>query len=93
MKKVLIIGAGPAGLTAAYELLDAVEDLYGWQADPDVDIDLPVEPSLKIKGDKDIIKDYADRKGESVNGYINKAVEERMQRDGSGNDAADYGKD
>lgn len=39
---------------AAYELLDAVEDLYGWQADPDVDIDIPVEPSLKIKGDKDI---------------------------------------
>lgn len=52
------------------------------------------EIKLRVKkGDKDIIKDYADRKGESVNGYINKAVEERMQRDGSGNDAADYGKD
>ena len=26
MKKVLIIGAGPAGLTAAYELLDKSQD-------------------------------------------------------------------
>jgi protoporphyrinogen oxidase len=26
MKKVLIIGAGPAGLTAAYELLDKSKD-------------------------------------------------------------------
>ena len=26
MKKVLIIGAGPAGLTAAYELLDRSKD-------------------------------------------------------------------
>jgi len=42
------------------------------------------EIKLRVKkGDKDIIKDYADRKGESVNGYINKAVEERMLRDGS----------
>ena len=45
------------------------------------------------KGDKDKIKDHAERKGESVNGFINKAIEEKMQRDGSGNDAADYGKD
>lgn len=27
MKKVLIIGAGPAGLTAAYELLKANENI------------------------------------------------------------------
>ena len=34
------------------------------------------------KGRKDIIKAHAERKGESVNGFINRAIEEAMERDG-----------
>ena len=33
------------------------------------------------KGDKDIIKAHADSNGESVNGFINRAITEAMQRD------------
>ncbi len=33
------------------------------------------------KGKKDQIKAAADARGESVNSYINKAVEERMERE------------
>ena len=33
------------------------------------------------KGEKDIIKAHADKVGESVNGYIKKAVDERMERE------------
>ncbi|MEE0059214.1 MAG: hypothetical protein UE295_00120 [Acutalibacteraceae bacterium] len=33
------------------------------------------------KGEKDIIKAQADKVGESVNGYIKKAVDERMERE------------
>ena len=31
---------------------------------------------------RDLIRDYADAVGESVNAYINKAVDERMEREG-----------
>ena len=34
------------------------------------------------KGRKDIIKAHAENKGESVNGFINRAIEEAMERDG-----------
>ena len=34
------------------------------------------------KGKKDIIKAHAESKGESVNGCINRAIEEAMERDG-----------
>ena len=40
---------------------------------------------LKIrvqKGRKDIIKAHADKQGESVNGFVNRAINETMQRDG-----------
>ena len=37
------------------------------------------------KGKKDIIKEYATAQGESVNEYIGKAIDERMERDGEGN--------
>ena len=33
------------------------------------------------KGKKDQIKIHAERKGESVNGFINRAIDEQMQRD------------
>ena len=34
------------------------------------------------KGRKDIIKAHAESKGESVNGFINRAIEEAIDRDG-----------
>lgn len=34
------------------------------------------------KGRKDIIKAHAEGRGESVNGFINRAIEEAMERDG-----------
>lgn len=33
------------------------------------------------KGDKDKIKTHAESMGESVNGFINRAIEETMERD------------
>ena len=35
------------------------------------------------KGDKDKIKAHADARGESVNGFINRAISETMERDKS----------
>ena len=40
---------------------------------------------LKIRvqnGRKDIIKAHAEKNGESVNGFVNRAIGETMQRDG-----------
>lgn len=33
------------------------------------------------KGQKEVIKTHADSKGESVNGFINRAIAEAMERD------------
>ena len=33
------------------------------------------------KGRKDIIKAHAENNGESLNGFINKAIDEKMERD------------
>lgn len=35
------------------------------------------------KGKKDIIKAHAENKGESVNAFINRAIDEAMERDNS----------
>ena len=38
---------------------------------------------LKIrvpKGKKDVLKDYAKSKGESLNGFVNRAIDEAMKR-------------
>jgi len=35
------------------------------------------------KGKKEEIKQHATRNGESVNGFINRAIDETMERDGS----------
>ena len=34
------------------------------------------------KGQKDIIKAHAEARGEIVNGFVNRAIEETMERDG-----------
>lgn len=39
--------------------------------------------TFSMKGKKDIIKAAADAAGESVNAYINRAVDERMEREGA----------
>lgn len=36
------------------------------------------------KGDKDKIKAHAESQGESLNGFINRAIDETMERDGIG---------
>ena len=33
------------------------------------------------KGQKQVIQEHAEQNGESVNGFINRAIEETMQRD------------
>lgn len=33
------------------------------------------------KGKKDIIKVHADKKGESINGFINRAIDETIERE------------
>lgn len=41
--------------------------------------------SLRIvvpKGKKDIIKAHASERGESLNGFVNRAIDETMERDG-----------
>jgi len=48
-----------------------------WNAKAYDRISLTVE-----KGKKDIIKAHASSKGESVNGFINRAINETIERDG-----------
>lgn len=46
---------------------------------------------LKVaKGKKDKIKSHAERQGESLNGFINRAIDETMQRDITSNDWYQY---
>ena len=33
------------------------------------------------KGKKDVIKAFADSKGKSINGFVNEAIDEKMERD------------
>lgn len=45
---------------------------------------LSTQDEVKIrmpKGKKDIIKAHADAQGQSVNGFINTAIDEKMERD------------
>ncbi len=48
-----------------------------WQAENCERISLIVP-----KGKKDIIREYAASKGESINGFINRAIDEAMQNEG-----------
>ena len=44
---------------------------------------------LKVKkGRKDIVKAHAESKGESLNGFINRAIDETIQRDSDTTDTA-----
>lgn len=40
------------------------------------------------KGQKDVIKSHAEAHSESVNGFINRAIEETMQRDNAASGAS-----
>ena len=40
------------------------------------------------KGRKEIIKAHAEAQGKSVNGFINEAIEEKLERDKTGEDPA-----
>ena len=33
------------------------------------------------KGKKDVIKDFADKQGKSVNNFVNEAIDEKIERD------------
>lgn len=48
-----------------------------WQAENCERISLIVP-----KGKKDIIREYAASKGESINGFVNRAIDEAMQDEG-----------
>lgn len=54
-----------------------------WQADNCERISLVVP-----KGEKDKIRLHATGRGETLNGFIKRAIDETMERDGSGDNAA-----
>ena len=41
------------------------------------------------KGKKDVIKAHAEAQGESVNGFINRAIDETMERDSAASGASE----
>ena len=52
-----------------------------WQAENCERISLVVK-----KGRKQYIKDFAAKRGETLNGFINKAIDEKIERDTSENE-------
>ena len=52
-----------------------VKDRYNAKAYDEIKVRVP-------KGKKGIIEAHAETHGESVNGFINRAIEEAMERDG-----------
>lgn len=55
----------------------AVKDRYNAKAYDEIKVRVS-------KGDKEKIKDHADARGESVNGFIGRAISEQMKRDADG---------
>lgn len=53
----------------------AVKDRYNAKAYDEIKVRVP-------KGEKEKIKAHADQCGESVNGFIHRAIDETMRRDG-----------
>ena len=43
-----------------------------------------IELTVKPKGRKEEIKAHAEKQGETLNGFINRAIEEAIERDNSG---------
>ena len=54
----------------------AVKDRYNAKAYDEIKVRVP-------KGKKDIVQDHAARMKESVNAFINRAIDEAMVRDGA----------
>ena len=54
----------------------AVKDRYNAKAYDEIKVRVP-------KGKKDIVQDHASRMKESVNAFINRAIDEAMERDGT----------
>lgn len=52
----------------------AVKDRYNAKAYDEIKVRVD-------KGKKDVIKNHAETQGESINGFINRAIEETMERD------------
>lgn len=52
----------------------AVKDRYNAKAYDEIKVRVP-------KGSKDAIKDHAETRGETLNGFINRAISETMERD------------
>ena len=58
----------------------AVKDRYNAKAYDEIKVRVP-------KGKKDIVQDHAARMGESVNAFINRAIDEAMERDSTQEDS------
>lgn len=73
MKKALFLnvpqGGGNMGKTSS-----KVKDRYNAKAYDEI-------KTRVTKGKKDTIKAHAESKGESLNGFINRAIDETMERD------------
>ena len=54
----------------------AVKDRYNAKAYDEIKVRVS-------KGQKELIQAHAEAQGKSVNGFINEAIEEKMERDGS----------
>lgn len=55
----------------------AVKDRYNAKAYDEIKVRV-------LKGQKEIIQAHAESQGKSVNGFINEAIEEKMERDRAG---------
>lgn len=51
-----------------------VKDRYNAKAYDEIKVRVP-------KGKKEIIKEFVESKGESVNGFINQAIDEKMEKE------------
>ena len=64
----------------------AVKDRYNAKVYDEIKVRVP-------KGQKEEIKAYAEAQGKSVNGYINEAIHEKMERDKTASKSAEEGKE
>ena len=55
----------------------AVKDRYNAKTYDEIKVRVP-------KGEKDLIQAHAEARGESTNGFINRAISETMERDKAG---------